>query len=260
MRLREEARGAVSRHRTRRMVGAIAACAVLVLGGVAAWRGAGYLSGLIAPQPTRYATRVGQTMSVGLPDGSLAILDTNSELRAWAPGKTRRLELVRGRAFFKVAKDPTRPFVVRVGDHSVTALGTQFDVDLRPRSFRVVLSEGRVRVKSDHPAGGAASSVDMNAGYQLVARDDDWNLSRTDTRGAEGWVSGRLVFDDAPLSAIAAELGRYSTVPITVAPGVADRRMSAVLPAKDPEAFVASVEAQGLARRGPGAGYALIAP
>jgi transmembrane sensor len=100
----------------------------------------------------------------------------------------------------------------------------------------------------------------MNAGYQLVARDGDWNLSRTDTRGAEGWVSGRLVFDDAPLSAIAAELGRYSTVPITVAPGVADRRMSAVLPAKDPEAFVASVEAQGLARRGPGAGYALIAP
>ncbi|HWT52331.1 MAG TPA: hypothetical protein VN113_09150, partial [Caulobacter sp.] len=73
-------------------------------------------------------------------------------------------------------------------------------------------------------------------------------------------VSGRLVFDDAPLGVIAAELSRYSTQPITVTPEVADRRMSAVLPAKDPEAFVASVEALGLARRAPGGGYALIAP
>lgn len=258
MRLREEAKVAVGRRLVRRVAGAVAACAVLVLGGVGAWRGARYLYEVIAPQPTQYATRIGQTMSVSLPDGSLAVLDTNSELLAWTPGKTRRLELKRGRAFFKVAKDPAHPFVVRVGDHSVTALGTQFDVDLRPGSLRVVLSEGRVRVKSTLPVGGGASSVDMNAGYELVAQGDDWALSRADTRSAEGWVSGRLVFDDAPLSAIAAELNRYSTTPIAVAPGVADRRMSAVLPAKDPEAFVASVEAQGLARRAPGPGYALV--
>lgn len=260
MRLREEAKGAIGGRRARRMAGAIAACVALVLGGAAAWQGGRHLSSLIAPQPTTYVTRVGQTMSVSLPDGSLAVLDTNSELRAWAPGKSRRLELVRGRAFFKVAKDSAHPFVVRAGDHSVTALGTQFDVDLRPASFKVVLSEGRVRVRADRAAAGAASAVDMNAGYQLVARDGDWSLSRADTRSAEGWVSGRLVFDDAPLGAIAAELSRYSTQPITVAPEVADRRMSAVLPAKDPEAFVASAEALGLARRAPGGGYALIAP
>ena len=260
MRLREEARSAVGQRRARRMVGAIAACLALAVVGGAAWQGARYLSGMIAPQPTAYATRVGQTMSVSLPDGSLAVLDTNSELRAWPPGKTRRLELVRGRAFFKVAKDPARPFVVQAGDHSVTALGTQFDVDLRPARLKVVLSEGRVRVKSDRPAAGAASAVDMNAGYQLVARGGDWNLSRADTQDAEGWVMGRLVFDDAPLTEIAAELGRYTVAPITVSPEVADRRMSAVLPAKDPEAFIASAEALGLARRAPGAGYILTAP
>ncbi|HWT50979.1 MAG TPA: FecR domain-containing protein, partial [Caulobacter sp.] len=177
MRLREEARSAVGRRRIHQMVGTLAACVALALGGLAAWQGGRYLSGLAAPRPTTYATRVGQTMSVSLPDGSLAVLDTNSELRAWTPGKTRRLELVRGRAFFKVAKDPAHPFVVRAGDHSVTALGTQFDVDLRPASFKVVLSEGRVRVRSDRPTGGAASAVDMNAGYQLVARGGDWNLS-----------------------------------------------------------------------------------
>jgi transmembrane sensor len=216
--------------------------------------------GVISPQPTVYATRVGQTMSVGLPDGSLAVLDTNSELRAWSPGKERRLELVRGRALFKVAKDPSRPFVVRAGDHSVTALGTRFDVDLRPASFKVVLVEGRVRVRSDRPAAGPATSVDMNAGYQLVAGEGGWNLSRTDTRSAEGWTSGRLVFDDAPLSAIAAELNRYTVQPIVVAPEVAGRRMSAVLPSSDPDAFIASAEALGLARRASGARYALAAP
>ena len=260
MRLREEAMGALGRRRRRRMFGAVAACFALALGGAAVWQGVRYLSEMIAPQPNSYATRVGQTMSVSLPDGSLAVLDTNSELRAWPMGKTRRLELVRGRAFFKVAKDPAHPFVVQAGNHSVTALGTAFDVDLRPASFKVVLSEGRVRVKSERPTAGAANSVDMNAGYQLVARDGDWSLSRADIRSAEGWVSGRLVFDDAPLGAIAAELNRYSTTPITVAPEVAEQRMSAVLPAKDPEAFVASAEALGLARRAPGAGYVLTAP
>lgn len=260
MRLREEARSAVGQRRTRRMVGAIAACLALAVSVGTAWQGARYLSGVIAPQPTIYATRVGQTMSVSLPDGSLAVLDTNSELRAWSSGKTRRLELIRGRAFFKVAKDPGHPFVVRAGDHSVTALGTQFDIDLRPASFKVVLSEGRVRVRSDRPTAGAASAIDMNAGYQLVARGGDWNLSRADTQDAEGWVTGRLVFDDAPLGEIAAELGRYTVAPITVSPEVADRRMSAVLPAKDPEAFIASAEALGLARRAPGAGYMLTAP
>ncbi len=260
MRLREEARGVIVRRRIGRRFSAIAACAALILGGAGAWQAGRYLFGLIAPSPISYATRVGQTMSIGLPDGSLAVLDTNSELRAWAPGKTRRLELVRGRAFFKVAKDPVHPFVVRAGDHSVTALGTQFDVDLRPAIFKVVLSEGRVRVKSDRPMAGAASAVDMNAGYQLVARDGDWNLSRADTRGAEGWVSGRLVFDDAPLGVIAAELSRYSIQPIVVAPEVAGRRMSAVLPSSDPDAFIASAEALGLARRAPGGRYALTAP
>jgi transmembrane sensor len=260
MRLREEARSAVGRRRTRRLAGAIAASVVLALGGAALWQGGAYLLKQAAPQPTTYATRIGQTMSVSLPDGSLAVLDTNSELRAWSPRKERRLELVRGRAFFKVAKDPTRPFVVRAGEHSVTALGTQFDVDLRPKSFKVVLAEGRVRVRSNRSTAGPATSVDMNAGYQLVAREGGWNLSRTDTRSAEGWVSGRLVFDDAPLGVIAAELNRYSVQPIVVAPEVAGRRMSAVLPAADPGAFIASAEALGLARRAPGDRHGLVAP
>ncbi|HWW27126.1 MAG TPA: FecR domain-containing protein [Caulobacter sp.] len=260
MRLREEARAAARARKTRRLMGAIAACAIVVLGGAALWQGGRYVLDLAVPQPTTYATRVGQTMSVTLPDGSLAVLDTNSELRAWAPGRERRLELVRGRAFFKVAKDPVHPFVVQAGAHSVTALGTQFDVDLRPKSFKVVLSEGRVRVRSERGAAGAASAIDMNAGYQLVARDGDWRLAPANTRDAEGWVSGRLVFDDAPLGDIAAELSRYSVTPIRVAPEVASRRMSAVLPAKDPDAFLASAEALGLARRASGGAYALTGP
>jgi len=260
MRLREEARTEVGRGRALRLVGKVAACAALVVCGFAVWQGGRHLAGVISPRPTTYATRVGQTMSVGLPDGSLAILDTNSELRAWPAGKERRLELVRGRAFFKVAKDSAHPFVVRAGDHSVTALGTRFDIDLRPASFKVVLTEGRVRVRSDRAAVGPANAVDMNAGYQLVARQGDWNLSLVDTRGAEGWISGRLVFDDTPLSAIAAELNRYSNDPIMVAPEIAERRMSAVLPASDPEAFIASVEALGLAKRAPGERFTLMAP
>jgi transmembrane sensor len=68
------------------------------------------------------------------------------------------------------------------------------------------------------------------------------------------------VFDDAPLSVIATELNRYSNEPIVVAPAIAGRRMSAVLPASDPDAFIASAEALGLAKRAPGERYGLTAP
>lgn len=246
MRRREAARAALVAHR----VGLFAAaCALFMLGGLGVWRGGVMLLRWMAPPPATYATQVGQTMSVGLPDGSRAILDTDSELRAWPPGVSRQLELVRGRAFFAVAKDPAHPFVVRAGGHRVTALGTRFDVDMRPASFRVVLSEGHVRVSSDRASGLPGGGVEMTAGTQLLARAGGWSVTRVDTRTADGWLSGRLVFDDAPLGAIAAELARYSSAPILVDPEVAGRRMSAVLPASDPSAFIASAEALGLARQ-----------
>jgi transmembrane sensor len=202
--------------------------------------------GAASAAPTLYATAVGEMSNLGLPDGSSVVLDTDSALRVWpAGGAERRLELVRGRAFFKVAKDPSHPFVVVANRRSVTALGTEFDVYLRPTALEVNLVEGRLRVRS--VAEGLAAqtaqpaSFDMTSGYRLVA-----------SPGNEQSVAD-----------IAAELNRYTSLGVIVSsPEVGGRRISAVFKSSDISTFVAAIEAMGIAkaRRTDLGGYELIAP
>jgi transmembrane sensor len=246
---------------------AAAACAVLIMAGsltLFLFEGRGPSSGA----PTVYATGVGEMSNLGLPDGSVAVLDTDSALRVWpAGGAERRLELVRGRAFFKVAKDPAHPFVVLAGGHSVTALGTEFDVYLKPAAIEVTLVEGRLRVRSD--AAGVKTRkngqafLDMRAGYHLVASSGRLDLTKADATSEAEWRDGRLVFDEQRLEDIAAELNRYTPDKVVISePEVGRRRMSAVFKSADTEAFVAAVQTMGLARvrhRQDG-GYDLTAP
>lgn len=248
LRMREQATVDLRQARFRHLAAAAVAACLLIA--ICAGALVTYQNGLPWRQPAQtFATRIGQRSSIALADGSLVVLDTNSEVQVLPGGDERRLKLVRGRAFFKVAHRPNLPFIVRAGEHSVTALGTQFDVDLRPDAFRVALTEGRVRVRAEKPSGPPEPSVDMNAGYELVASGRSIRLNRIDERTATGWMTGRLVFDSATLGEIAGELNRYSHQPIIVDRSIAGMRMSGVFPSADPEAFLAAAEALGLARR-----------
>ncbi len=264
--LREAAgRDLSARRRDRLTRTVMAACAVLALtvgGGIWLGRHAGPGLGRAAV----YQTRVGQTASIGLPDGSLAVLDTDSELRVWPNrGRERRLELVRGRAYFKVAKDPARPFIVRADGKDVTALGTRFDVYLKEAGLEVMLMEGRVRVQPHGSLAGPGQqpSVEMTPGYRLVARRDGWGLVKADIQAEAGWMQGRLVFDEDRVGDIARELNRYATHKIVIVdPAVGDRRMSAVIEANDASTFIAALEVMKLARSRPRAdgGFELRTP
>ena len=267
--LREDAVLGLRQIRRRRVVrGLAAACAMLVV----VTAGVGWL--VRKPRPwaieraETYRTRIGQTLSVSLRDGSLAVLDTNSILRVW-PGRTRerRLQLLQGRAFFKVSKDTSRPFIVQAAGRDVAALGTQFDVYLKPHLLQVTLVEGRLRIRSragsDLLSQTHAPTVEMTAGYRLLADAHHWDLAKTDARSEVEWTQGRLVFDEERIGDIAAELNRYSTRRIVISsPAVARNRMSAVLGAMDADTFVAAVQTMKLARveRGPAGGYRLAPP
>jgi ferric-dicitrate binding protein FerR (iron transport regulator) len=72
----------------------------------------------------------GKEMSVALTDGSVVTLENNSELRCYQPFQNNRRDIaLSGKAFFKVAKDKTKPFTVTAGGLATTALGTSFWVD-----------------------------------------------------------------------------------------------------------------------------------
>jgi transmembrane sensor len=225
------------------MVGAVFALGTLQLGSPSS-----SASGAGASVTTLYETPEGRTAMVTLTDGSLVHLDASSAVRVRMDGVTRRVALMRGRAYFAVVPDPAHPFIVLAGGRTVTALGTRFDVNLLERGFEVVLAEGRVQVRPERGAGDAASAITMTPGYRLAADRDGWSLDRIDLAAQASWRTGMLVFEEARLGDIVVEMNRYVTTKITIpSQAVADRRMSAVLKAGDLTTFLSAVRAIGIA-------------
>src|SRR6202171_4322534 len=97
-------------------------------------------------EDTRFQTAIGEQAAVALPDGSSFDLNTDSRIRGDYRQRRRVIRLERGEAFFKVAHDTQRPFWVRAGDYWVRAVGTAFNVYLRPTGVEVTVSEGTVNV------------------------------------------------------------------------------------------------------------------
>ena len=242
--------------------GAIAAgVAVFLLGG----GGLLAVEHLTGPKPLAtqaFRTAVGQRSTVTLPDGSTVTLNTDTVVRTRADGQRRLVYLDKGQAYFRVAKNPRRPFVVTAAGRTVTALGTAFDVRVDGRALRVVLVEGKVRVEGApapgvSPAGDGktvetitdAAATDVQAtemlpGSVLVAPEHaDWRLGRANTARETSWVRGQIIFDNEPLGAVVAELNRYSDVKMVVDdPSLSARPISGAFKPGDVRGFARLLE------------------
>lgn len=166
---------------------------------------------LSEPEPMQYAASgAGRTFT--LEDGSDVQLDVASRISARLGRTQRRLELLEGRALFDVAHDAGRPFVVRAGNGSVTALGTRFQVQRDGDRISVTLTEGAIAVVRQAGQGGNAQRIHLQPGQQLnwSGDDDDWILRSADTEAVLGWTRGRLIFRGTPLAEVVAEVNRYS--------------------------------------------------
>src|SRR5262249_39417186 len=96
-----------------------------------------------------YRTPVGGIESVPTADGSTITLNTDSQIRVALSASERRIELKHGEAYFEVAHDPNRPFVVHAGNKRVIAVGTKFSVRRDYDDVQVVVTEGKVRLEGD---------------------------------------------------------------------------------------------------------------
>jgi transmembrane sensor len=206
-----------------------------------------------APVGAEYATAKGPPAIFGLPDGSRLTLDTDSAVSIAFTPQRRDLRLIRGRAFFDVKHDASRPFSVRAGEREVVAVGTRFDVKLDPGRMRVVLVEGRVMVRSPDRA---APPTMLRAGQQLISRHGaPPEVSEAQVDEALNWQRGYLTFDDETLSAAAAELNRYSNDRLVVRdPRVAALRVTGQFRAGDVARFgrtLAEIHPVRIVRTGP---------
>lgn len=236
----------------RRSLGLAAASLVATVGGAAVgwrWLASPKAAAPVADEPV-FSTAVGERSTFRLADNSVVTLSTDSAVRVNHWGQERRLTLVRGQAYFQVAKDKSRPFIVAAGDTSVTAVGTAFDVRLEPGKLSVTLVEGRVRIAGVSPKG--PRQIEMTAGSRFVAAERaDWIVAAVDTAKEAAWLQGRLVFDAEPLSAVVAEMNRFSDRKLDVSdPVLAATPVSGVFKTGQIDAFVAALRTYGLAEVG----------
>lgn len=186
---------------------------------------------------TTVATAVGEARRLVLPDGTQLHLNTGTRLSWSTDGATRRVHFEDGEAYFVVAKDPSRPFVISVGGREVRVLGTAFNIRHLAERTDVAVSEGNVGLSgevgwlrsllpSDIPQQQltAGTQVSYGSGSGQVLR------SRVAERAIAPWRHGQLIYRAERLADVIADLDRYFPGTLVVrGQTVADLKVSAVI-------------------------------
>ncbi|MDT9600106.1 FecR family protein [Sphingosinicella rhizophila] len=213
--------------------GAGAAIAASLAGGLALW-----LPG------TTYRTDVGEIRRVPLADGSTAAINTASEVEIAFDATSRRVSIEEGEAWFQVAKEPARPFLVEAGRIRVRAVGTAFSVRRREGGADVLVTEGVVEAWTDGADGqairieaGARAFIADNAAVQRAPAE----ASSVDR--ALAWRSGKIDLVGQPLSEAVAEFNRYNRRKLQLAdPALAGEQFDGVFRTDDPAGFARMIE------------------
>ena len=157
----------------------------------------------------RIETPVGGQYELQLPDGTRVWLNAASSLKypaSFSSLKQRSVELT-GEAYFEVAKDKTKPFLVKSKGQEVEVLGTHFDVNAYPdeQSIRTTLIEGSVKLNGQ---------LTLKPGQQSVLNDGKFNVKEVNANDAADWKNGEFVFNNEPLTSILKKAARWYGVEI----------------------------------------------
>jgi transmembrane sensor len=209
-------------------------------------------------QDPEYVTSIGEQRSVPLDDGSRIALNSNSRVQIEFTTDKRTVRLLRGEAFFEVAHNKERPFVVIAGDSEVTAVGTAFEVRYESEHVDVTLVEGKVNVTSKaeqlgNPVGGSSSRAGVrephSTGYAMtagervrIAKGAPAKVDAPRVDAVTAWRRGEVMLDDTPLPDAVAEMNRYSKNPLIInGSSIATLRVSGIYHTGDSEGFAQTV-------------------
>jgi transmembrane sensor len=204
---------------------------IVTIGIIAALSVTLYRMGFVDRMRADYYTAIGEVRSITLADGSRVDLNTDSAIVVRYSQAERRIQLLRGEAFFDVVRNPERPFVVDDASLTATALGTQYDVraasgdslgDVRVEQGRVEVISGEHQVILE--AGGVAS----------LTTPGRFSVTTADVANETAWRSGKLVFSGQPLREVLTTLDRYRHGRIVVMDSAAaEQRVSGIFDLND---------------------------
>ena len=228
-----------------------------------------------------YATAIGQQQSTTLADGSVVLLNTNSQINVKYNNEYRNIRLLQGEVHFTVAKGAARPFRVYAGNGRVQAVGTAFSVYLKDNTIDVTVTEGKVVLALVNRPGtsrlsqlGTLLGTDQSSGSNAIVDSEfvetlgtikagesatlrsflDADIVSTinaiETVAAQemvkrlSWREGILTFAGDRLEDVVDEISRYTTVSIEITdPVVKAMRIGGRFPIGETDAMFDALEA-----------------
>ncbi len=222
---------------SRRALIAAGGAAAAMVGGVGLW----------TLRPRRLDTGLGEIRRVPLADGSMVAINTSSALEVDIKARARDIVLKQGEAWFQVAKDAKRPFVVSAGPVRVRAVGTAFSVRRSERGdprVDVMVTEGVVEAWVE---GVDAPPHRLSAGDMIVlasAAPTPVTESPSEIERSLAWRNGEISLDGESLEEAARLFNRYNSRQIVIQdPDLAKERFVGLFQTNAPESFAAAVAA-----------------
>lgn len=164
------------------------------------------------------STLPGEKLQLTLKDGSKVWMNAATEIRF--PEKFDSLErriVLSGEAYFEVAKDSLRPFIVETNGLSTIALGTSFNITTRKEGrIHISLLTGKVKVSS-----ASEEDVFLDPGKELrySTSDQQQQVRSFDVDQVMAWKEGKLLFKDATLLSVVRQLEDWYGVHIEIEKG-----------------------------------------
>jgi ferric-dicitrate binding protein FerR (iron transport regulator) len=141
-----------------------------------------------------------------LADGSKVWLNKNAVLTY--PDKfdknTRNVELS-GEAFFEIAKNPNKPFIVNMSNATVTVVGTSFNINSKENETEIVVATGTVKVTDTDNSKSELITV----GYSAKVSDNNIEKYKTSSPNYLAWKTGEFVFKETPINQVVKDLNSY---------------------------------------------------
>ncbi|MFV0537755.1 MAG: FecR family protein [Dysgonomonas sp.] len=155
---------------------------------------------------TYYETTFSETKKISLSDGSVIHLNGGTKLgikESEFDKQKREIWLVDGEAFFDVAKNPEKPFIIYSKDMQVEVKGTSFNVKAYSELNEQTVSvrSGKVAVSNDRQMFGV-----LTANEQINYSDNHFTSRRCDYQNAMAWMDGRIVLENANADELAIRL------------------------------------------------------
>ncbi|ETN91606.1 fec operon regulator FecR [Gammaproteobacteria bacterium MOLA455] len=203
-----------------------------------------------------YQTAIGEQSTATLADGTQITLNTNTSVEVHYTDHARLLHLDSGELHVSVAKDPTRPLSVIVGDQIVQAIGTEFNIEITDKQkIELVVTEGKVKVgvqsaaekshSNEQPLTLPFNALAVSAGEEVMLGDSSQKVTEVspeDIAVRLSWRNGNLIFRGESLEEAVKEINRYTSVEfVFMSEDLKKMRVAGLFKAGDVEGLLATL-------------------